>query len=75
MGVALKLEVFGREMEVLRQRGRWTVYYLGAEGKKRLAPDVRIPDELNEADIALYLADVCHEWATPRHDSVVVIAK
>jgi hypothetical protein len=64
---SIKLDVFGRSMLVEESQAGWSLFYLGAEGKRRPAHDLVIPDHLPEAEIETYLADLCHEWATPRH--------
>jgi len=68
--MSLRLDVFGRHVLVERHGGAWRAYYLGAEGKRRPADDLLIPDELSEAQIAGYLSDLCHEWASERHPAV-----
>jgi len=45
----MRLNVFGREMEVLRREGQWLAYHLGNEGKKRLAADLTIPAGIDES--------------------------
>jgi hypothetical protein len=67
---SIKLDVFGRRMLVEESQTGWSLFYLGAEGKRRPAHDLVIPDDLPEAEIETYLADLCHEWATPRHPGV-----
>jgi hypothetical protein len=59
----LKFDVFGRRVLVARNEGRWTAFYGGAEGKRRLTSDVTIPANTPEESLQLYLADLCHEWA------------
>jgi hypothetical protein len=66
---SIKLDVFGRRMLVEESQAGWSLFYLGAEGKRRSAHLV-IPDDLPETEIETYLADLCHEWATPRHPDV-----
>jgi len=59
----MKLDVFGKKLEIVRAGGKWLVYYTGNEGKKRKAHDIRIPDDLTEPEIAEYVSDLCHELA------------
>ena len=70
----MKLAVFGRDMEVVRRDGKWLVYLTGQEGKKRLAGDIVIPSDVRQEDIALYLADLCHEWSCPGRDRVRILS-
>lgn len=66
----MRLDVFGRDLEVVRDGDRWRVLYLGGEGKKRPAPELVVPAQLREDEVIGYLADLCHEWARPGHDTV-----
>ncbi|GMG87127.1 DUF7661 family protein [Biformimicrobium ophioploci] len=69
----MKLDVYGKEVEVIRSDSRWCVYYLGAEGKKRIAQDLNIPSDLPESEVMDFLADLCHEWAGPGRVEVIRI--
>ena len=66
----LKFDLFGRELHVCRSEGGWRAFYPGSEGKRRLARDIIIPRDMDESDLAQYLDDLCHEWATESHNSV-----
>ena len=66
----MKFNVFGRLVEVVRCSGQWHAYYLGVEGKKRSAQDIIIASDIEEQDIAQYLEDLCHEWATEKNNWV-----
>ena len=66
----MKLDVYGRIIEVVKSEGRWKVYILGSEGKKRLADEVTIPSHIAESDLIRYIADLYHEWAGPGHNKV-----
>ena len=69
----LEFDVFGRRVLVSRKNGRWTAFYSGAEGKRRIATDIIIPASTAEADLEQYLADLCHEWATASHPNVTKV--
>ncbi|MCG8414004.1 MAG: hypothetical protein MI746_07280 [Pseudomonadales bacterium] len=69
----LLLDVFGRTVMVRRSGESWEACYMGNEGKKRTAEDIQIPPTLAVDEIPNYIADLCHEWATPQHDEVRVI--
>lgn len=69
----MKLNVFGRYVEVVRRQDRWLVYYLGSEGKKRIAEDILIPSGVKEDNLVEYIADLCHEWASPNKSDVTVM--
>ena len=67
----MKLNVFGRDVEISKDsKGAWVAYYLGNEGKKRLAQDIIIPKQLAESELIEYVADLCHEWASEKYPNV-----
>ena len=66
----MRLNAFGRELEVSRVGGRWKVFDLGNEGKKRLARDIVIPESIGESELVGYLSDLLHEHASGRHPEV-----
>lgn len=66
----LRFDVFGRLVLVARDENGWTAFYSGAEGKRRIASDIIIPASTGEEALQTYLADLCHEWATPSHPAV-----
>ena len=67
----LRFNVFGSAIMVEDTGAGWQVFYTGNEGKKRPAKDIVLPPNIDEAEIARYLADLCHEWASDRHSDVV----
>lgn len=66
----LKFDAFGRTVLVAASECGWATCYLGAEGKKRPANDILVPADIEESEIAQYLADLCHEWANEHQPSV-----
>ncbi len=66
----MKINLFGRIIEVVRNDNRWNAFSVGSEGKKRLVNDIVIPSNLKEEELIEYLADLCHEWATPVNSEV-----
>ena len=66
----LKFDVFGRAVLIVETGSGWEAYYLGNEGKRRPARDIIVPSNIDESEIAQYLDDLCHEWATDRNNSV-----
>jgi len=54
----MKLNVYGRKIEIVRLEDRWAVFYSGEEGKKRTAHDIFILPDLVENEIQNYLEDV-----------------
>ena len=64
------LDVYGRRVLVRRERDAWCAYYPGNEGKRRLAGDITIPSDLAAGEVIRFVADLCHEWATPARSRV-----
>jgi hypothetical protein len=71
----IRFDVFGRPIGVERKGEQWVAYELGGEGKRCLAPGIVIPAFVEEAELQQYLADFCHEWATPDHREVRPVAE
>ena len=67
---SLKFDVFGRRVLIVEAGDGWQAFYLGNEGKRRPARDIIVPSNVAESEIAQYLDDLCHEWATDRNKSV-----
>ena len=67
---AIKFDVFGRDVLIVRSDSGWKAFYLGNEGKRRLARDIVIPPGVKESKLAEYLDDLCHEWASDRNSAV-----
>ena len=67
---SLKFNVFGHRVLVEQSNQGWQIYYIGDEGKRRLATDIRLDPNTPESDIRKSLDDLCHEWATPRYPNV-----
>ena len=67
---SLRYNLFGRKILVKKTNTRWSVFYLGDEGKSRPATDIVIPADILESDIENYLSDLFHEWATKQHPVV-----
>jgi hypothetical protein len=72
-GEVHRFDVYGLELEVRWDGERWRAYRLG-EGKCRELHDLVIPPDLREAELERFLADVCHEMATPKRREVRRIA-
>jgi hypothetical protein len=66
----LEFDVFGRRLLVERTDSGWTALYPGSEGKHRVAHGIVIPPDTPETDLERYLADLCHEWASPERSTV-----
>lgn len=69
---SLRFNIFGTLIAVTGTAGAWRAFYLGAEGKRRPA-DFIVPDDVAEADLCEYLADLFHEEATPRNNTATEI--
>ena len=67
---SLRFDVFGQRVVVVESDSGWATFYVGAEGKRRPAPDIVVPGDVEESEIEQYLDDLCHEWATAGHSGV-----
>jgi hypothetical protein len=66
----VEFDVFGSRIIVERIATGWAAFYPAEEGKRRPAHWLLLPPELTESQIARYLADYCHEGASPEHPDV-----
>jgi len=69
-----KLDVFGRLVLAKQTDDGWKMYYVGGEGKRRPALEIVVPDDISEANLEKYLADLCHEWSSARNPDVKRLA-
>ena len=67
---SVTLDVFGRRVLAVRLDSGCSLFYVGSDGKRRPAQDIFVPSAVTESELAEYLADLCHEWASPRHPGV-----
>ena len=74
MSKCIKFEVFGRDVIVEGSGAGWDAFYLGADGKRRIAHDILIPRELKEDELCTYIADLCHESASKKYPDVKKIS-
>lgn len=66
----IKFDVFGKRMSVQHKEGEWLLFRESNTGVRARVYDVVIPAELEETELATYLADIFHESATEKHSSV-----
>ena len=66
----IKISVYGRLISVEKTDRGWAVFYPGADGRRRPAEDLVIPDFIGESELENYLSDLCHEWASAKHPAV-----
>ncbi|AIO38636.1 hypothetical protein KDW55_04170 [Burkholderia sp. AU19243] len=67
-----RFNAFGRLLAVVRSNGRWNVFDLGTDGKRRPA-NLHIPPALAADELAQYLGDLLHENASPKCSGVVPV--
>lgn len=67
----IKFNVFGKRMSVQRKDGEWLLFRESNTGVRARVHSVVIPEDLEETELATYLADIFHEGATEKHSSVV----
>lgn len=68
----MKLNAYGKLLEVVRENETWVIYEVG-EGKKSRSNDIYIPADYNEEQVVRFLEDMLHERSTPDNPSIKVI--
>jgi GNAT superfamily N-acetyltransferase len=66
-------DVFGLVVIVCREGQGWLVFERGADGKRGLSEGIRIPPFIEAKKLGEYLADLCHESATPERSEVTLL--
>ncbi|CAH7066248.1 conserved hypothetical protein [Vibrio chagasii] len=69
----LKFQVFHQRMSVQRQNEEWLLYRESEASIRARVYDVIIPSDLAEEELARYLADIYHEFASEKYPSVTRI--
>ena len=67
----IKFDVFGMRMSVQRKDDEWLLFRESNTGVRARVYEVVIPADLEESELATYLADIFHESANEKHFSVV----
>jgi hypothetical protein len=67
----IKFDVFGKRMSVQRKNDEWLLFRESNTGVRARVYEVVIPADLEECELATYLADIFHESANEKHSSVV----
>lgn len=68
--MTVEFDVFGTRIIVDRTGDGWAMFYAPQGGKRREVPDILLPPDLPEENLAQYLADLFHERASPTHPDV-----
>ncbi|VXC41440.1 hypothetical protein [Massilia sp. 9I] len=69
----LRFKVFGKLIVIRGKPGFWLAFYPGNDGTRRPA-DFIVPPDISEDGLAEYLADLFHEDATPKRNTVERLA-
>ncbi len=69
----MKLNAYGRKIEIVKSDAKWKVFFLGEEGKKRIADDIFVPSDFKQKVLKNYIEDILHEWATAENNQVIEI--
>jgi hypothetical protein len=67
-----RFNVFGRLVVITGERGAWSAFLLGSDGK-RCRADFIVPASLSEHELCQYLSDLFHESASSTQPSVTRI--
>ena len=66
-----RIDIFGHRFVAERRAGHWALRHPDAEGRRGAPFHLPIPfDVVTDDALVDYLADLCHEWATPARDRV-----
>ncbi|MES2854914.1 MAG: hypothetical protein V4692_03570 [Bdellovibrionota bacterium] len=68
----MKLDAYGKKLEVLHENGQWVIYLL-SEGKRVRSNDLVIPSEFTKEEVISYLEDLLHEAATPENPKIKIL--
>ncbi|WP_261886295.1 DUF7661 family protein [Vibrio pomeroyi] len=66
----LKFQVFHQSMLIQRKGEEWLLYRESDTSMHSRVYDVVIPSDLAEEELARYLADIYHEFASEKYPSV-----
>ncbi|EGU41206.1 DUF7661 family protein [Vibrio splendidus] len=69
----LKFQVFHQRMSVQRQNEEWLLYRESETSIRARVYDMSIPSDLAEEELARYLADIYHEFASEKYPSMTRI--
>ena len=69
----MKVDVYGYQLELVRENGAWIAYRLDT-GKRIRVPELGIPANLEPNEIPVFLDDLYHEMARPGQ-SIRVLAE
>ena len=69
----MKLNAYGKIIEVIRSGDKWQVFYVGTEGKKRDARGLIIPSHISQEEVIHYLEDILHEGGKPENPHIKII--
>jgi hypothetical protein len=67
----IKFNVFGKRMSISRKDDEWLLYQESNTGVRARVFEVAIPADLEDHELATYLADIYHESANEKHPSVI----
>ncbi len=68
----MRLNAYGKLLEIIRENETWAIYEVG-EGKKSRSNDIYIPSDYNEEQVVRFLEDMLHERATPDDPNIKII--
>jgi hypothetical protein len=68
--IFIKFNVFGKRMSIQRKDGEWLLFRESNTGVRAKVHEVVIPADLEESELATYLADIFHEGASEKQSSV-----
>lgn len=69
-GCSMRLDDFGQAMAIVRVEHTWKAFASDSDGKRRRVEGLVIPAELSGHEVVQYVADICHEMASPQRADV-----
>jgi hypothetical protein len=68
----MRLDIYGRfQLDIVRENGRWVAFRVD-DGKRTRLPELVIPPDLDDGEIAQFLDDLYHEVSKPGQSVRVV---
>jgi len=71
--VIIKFNVFGKPMSILKKENEWLLFNESDTGLRSRVYDVVIPSDMEPRELATYLDDIYHEYATDKNPKVIEI--
>ena len=69
----IRIDVYGRfRADVIRRRGHWVAYRLGADGKRSMLGELSLPDDATAEDVMAAFDAAYHELGGDDRELTVI---